>query len=254
MGIGHAHALYLHGHSRIHRLAPPTKVVAAFIFVVAVAVTPREAIWGFGVDAGALLGIAAVGRIPPRFVAARLPVILPFITFAFLIPFIASGEQVEILGVSVSQEGLWATWNIVAKATLGAMTSIILVATTEVPDILKGMSTLRVPAVFISIAAFMMRYLELVVDELNRMRMAMAARGYDPRWLWQVKPIATSSGALFVRSYERGERVHAAMLSRGFTGTMPTIDDAAPAPNDWAVALALPALGIAVAVAAMVGT
>jgi cobalt/nickel transport system permease protein len=54
------------------------------------------------------------------------------------------------------------------------------------------------------------------------MRVAMTARGYDPRWISQARPIASSAGALFVRSYERGERVHAAMLARGFTGEMPT--------------------------------
>ncbi|HRE03653.1 MAG TPA: CbiQ family ECF transporter T component, partial [Ilumatobacteraceae bacterium] len=46
-----------------------------------------------------------------------------------------------------------------------------------------------------------------------------------PRWLWQARPIAASLGTLFVRSYEHGERVHLAMLSRGFTGSMPSLDD-----------------------------
>ncbi|MEN8113766.1 MAG: cobalt ECF transporter T component CbiQ [Actinomycetota bacterium] len=254
MGTGHAHALYVHGHSRIHRLAPETKVAAAFTFVVAVAITPREAAWAFAVYAISLVAVLKVSDVPPRFVVARLPAILPFVAFAFLIPFIASGERIDVAGVALSKEGLWATWNIVAKATLGATTSIILVATTEVPDILRGMGVLRVPRAFVSIAAFMMRYLELVVDELKRMRMAMEARGYDPRWLWQVKPIAASAGALFVRSYERGERVHAAMASRGFTGTMPVLTERQTPSGDWLVASALPALAVVVAVAALVAT
>ena len=50
------------------------------------------------------------------------------------------------------------------------------------------------------------------------MRRARLSRGHDPRFLWQVGATARGVGALFVRSYERGERVHLAMLSRGFDG------------------------------------
>ena len=83
---------------------------------------------------------------------------------------------------------------------------------------MKGLARLRVPPVFVSIMSFMVRYMELMADSLARMRTAMTARGYDPRWLWQAKPIASSAGALFVRSYERGERIHAAMVARGIRG------------------------------------
>lgn len=254
MGAGHAHALYLHGHSRVHRLAPEVKVAAALVFVVAVAITPREAVWAFAVYAVSLSVVLLVGHIPIRFVLARLPAVLPFIAFAFLIPFIASGEHVDVAGMAVSRDGLWAAWNIVAKATLGATSSIVLAATTEVPDILRGMSVLRAPAVFISIAGFMIRYLELVAEEFSRVRMAMEARGFDPRWLWQAKPIASSAGALFVRSYERGERVHAAMVSRGFTGTMPVLTGRRTPMGDWLVAAVLPVLAAATAVVALVVT
>ena len=80
------------------------------------------------------------------------------------------------------------------------------------------MARLRVPHLVVAIVAFFLRYLDVVADDLRRMRRAMTARGHDPRWLWQVGPIASSVGALFVRSYERGERIHLAMLARGFDG------------------------------------
>ncbi|MFQ5947834.1 MAG: CbiQ family ECF transporter T component, partial [Acidimicrobiia bacterium] len=120
MGAGHAHALYVHEHSPIHRLAPEAKLAAVFVFVFAVAVTPREAIWAFLAYGAMLVAVVRIARLRARFVLARLLAILPFIAFAFLIPFVASGEHVEVLGVSVSREGLWGTWNIVAKATIGA--------------------------------------------------------------------------------------------------------------------------------------
>ncbi|MEX0945743.1 MAG: energy-coupling factor transporter transmembrane component T, partial [Acidimicrobiia bacterium] len=87
-----------------------------------------------------------------------------------------------------------------------------------------GLRRLRVPAAITAIAAFMIRYLEVIAGELHRMRVAMTARGYSPSWLAQTRPMATAAGALFIRTYERGERVHQAMLARGFTGDMPAAE------------------------------
>lgn len=201
--------------------------------VLCVAVTPRHALWAFGLYALLIAGLAMASRIPFRFVALRLLAIAPFVIFALLIPFVSSGEKTDVWGVSVSVDGLWGAWNILAKAALGASVSILLTATTEIPDIIRGLGRLRVPSLFTAIAMFMVRYLELISDELRRMRVAMTARGYDPRWLHQARPIASSAGALFIRSYERGERVHSAMLSRGFTGEMPNLGHRSAAPKEW---------------------
>ena len=57
------------------------------------------------------------------------------------------------------------------------------------------------------------------------MRIARESRGFQARDVRHLQVVAQSAGALFIRSYERGERVHLAMLSRGYTGTMPTIHD-----------------------------
>lgn len=252
MGSGHAHALYVHEHSAIHRLPAHVKIVAVFAFVVAVALTPRQAVWAFVVDAAILSVAVRLARVPVRFLLARLAVITPFVAFALFIPFIAGGTRTEIWGVSVSVEGLWAMWNVLAKASLGATASIVLAATTEVPDLIRGLGRLRLPAVVVAIAGFMIRYLELIAAEMRRMRVAMTARGYDPRWLWQAKPIASASGALFIRSYERGERVHQAMLARGFTGAMPDLDHRTATAVDWRLVAPLVAVAWTVLLIAVV--
>lgn len=250
MGAGHAHPLYHHGHSWIHRLAPEVKVAATLVFVLAVALTPRELVIAFLVDAAVLAAVIRAAELPWRFVGARLAVIVPFVLFAVLIPFIAGGEQIRLLGLSLSADGLWSTWNILAKATLGATTSIVLAGTTEQSRILVGLERLRAPRVMTTIAAFMLRYLELLADEVRRVRIAMTARGYDPRWVTQAKPIASAAGALFIRSYERGERVHAGMLARGFTGSMPELEPRARATRrEWLTALVVACLPAVAAVA-----
>ncbi len=252
MGAGHAHALYVHEHSVLHRIAPEAKIVATLATVGAVAATPREEFWAFGLYALMLATVATVASIRPGFIALRLLGVVPFLLFALLIPFVGGGEQVVVAGVSVSREGLWAMWNIIAKATLGAATSILLAATTEVSEILRGLTVLRVPSVMTAIAAFMIRYLELVVDEFGRMRRAMAARGYVPRWLWQAAPLGTAAGTLFIRTYERGERVHAAMLARGFDGTMPQITARRASTRDWAMTSAFTLAAFTIAALAWV--
>lgn len=214
-------------------MAPEAKLVAAFGIVAAVAVTPRQAVWAFIVYAVLVAGLVAIAHLSPGFVVWRLLAVAPFVLFTFFLPFIAGGESMEIGGVAVSVDGMWGMWNILVKATLGATVSIILTATTEVADIIRGLGVLRVPGLFTAIATFMVRYLELIVDEVRRMRVAMTSRGYDPRWISQARPIASAGGALFVRSYERGERVHAAMLARGFTGEMPSFDHPHAGMRDW---------------------
>lgn len=216
--------LYVVGTSPVHRLAASAKLVGLVVFTSAVALTPRHAVGAFVVDGVVLAGVIGCARLPLRLVLARLTVIAPFVVAAMLLPFISEGgEQVDVAGLSLSVDGSWAAWNIVIKAVLGATASIVLSATTSVPDLLAGLSQLKVPAVLVAIVSFMFRYLDVLIDELHRMRNAMVSRCHDPRWLWQVRPIASSAGALFVRSYERGERLHLAMLSRGYTGSMPLI-------------------------------
>lgn len=254
MGAGHAHVLYVHEHSPVHRLSPEAKLVATLVFVTAVAITPRYAVWAFGVYGLLFVLVAVISRLPARFLLLRLTVVLPFVLLAVLVPFVASGEQVEVLFFTVSVEGLWGAWNIFAKAVLGASASIILAATTEIPAMLEGMGRLKVPPMVTAIAGFMVRYLEVIVEELGRMRTAMTARAYQPRWIWDAGPIASSAGALFIRSYERGERVHQAMAARGFNGTMPALGGEPAGSHDWLVALPLPVLAVAVAILALVSS
>jgi cobalt/nickel transport system permease protein len=238
--LGDQRHLQVSGHTVIHRLPPETKIFGLFAFALVVAVTPRREVLVFAVAAivaGVVIGVAGI---PAATVLVRLSSVVPFVLFAVFIPFIADGEQIVVFGVSLSTDGLWSTFNIVAKALLCTGASIVVSATTPIPDVVRGLGRLRLPAVMVSIIAFMFRYLEVIADELHRMRRSMTARCHDPRWLWQARPIASSAGSLFVRSYERGERVHLAMLSRGFTGHMPALDERHASTRDWVMA-SLPA-------------
>ena len=221
MGAGHGHKLHYHGHSPVHRLPAHVKLVALLVFMLGVVATPPS--WGLAF-AGyllLLLAVIAVSRVPAGYLAKRLVVEVPFVVFALLMPVIATGPRTDVLGLSLSEAGLLAAWGLLVKGTLGVLASLTLAATTEPRRLLAGLERLRVPQLLVQIMGFMIRYLDVVTDEMRRMRVARESRGFRASSIRHWPVIARSAGALFIRSYERGERVHLAMMSRGYTGRMP---------------------------------
>ncbi|MCY0936052.1 cobalt ECF transporter T component CbiQ [Streptomyces sp. H34-S4] len=251
MGAGHAHKLYRPGHSPVHDLPPHCKLAATCGFVVVVVSTPREAVWAFGLYAVLIAAAAAVARIPAGFLLRRLLIEVPFVAFAVLMPFVAQGERVEFLGMSLSVSGLWGAWNVLAKGTLGVAASVLLASTTELRALLLGLQRLKLPPLLVQIASFMIRYGDVITDELRRMSIARRSRGFEARGIRHWGVLAKTAGALFIRSYERGERVYLAMVSRGYAGSMPVIDEVTATPTEWARASALPLTALAVMLTAV---
>jgi cobalt/nickel transport system permease protein len=206
--------------SPIHRLDPRAKIAGlAGITVVAVS----TAAWPvFAACAAALAAITLAARIAPRTVWSRVKAILPLVIFvtAFL-PFVRGGPSVEAGPIMLSEAGLATFALVTVKAAIGAVGTVLLAATTSFPDILHGLERLRAPRLLVVIAAFMYRYAFVIVAEARRMRAALAARAYRPRHVGDVAALGRLLTALFLRSYERGERVYVAMLARGYAGTMP---------------------------------
>lgn len=253
MGAGHTQLLHLDGDSPVHRLPPETKIAAMVAFTLVVVATPREQLWAFGGYAALVAAVAVVARVPAGWLARRSLIEVPFVFFAFALPFLAGGERVVVAGVGLSVEGLYGGWNILAKATLGVLASLLLAATTTSRDLLVGLDRLRVPAIITQIATFMLRYVDVLVDEARRMRIARISRGDDPRFLWQVRGFAAGIGALFLRAFERGERVYLAMISRGYTGRMPVAWHATGGASvaQWAVAASVPVAAATIAAVAV---
>ena len=211
MSGGHAGAnvLYHPDDSPVHRLPAQVKIVAALLTVIGVVATPREEFWAFGLYLLLIITVWGIARVPVSHIAKRALIEVPFVVIALLMPLFGGAA------------GALAGWNILAKGTLGVLTSLTLAATTTPRELIVGLQRLHTPAVLTTIATLMLRYLEVIAAEARRMRLARISRGHDPRFLWQVGATARGIGALFIRSYERGERVHLAMVSRGWTGAMP---------------------------------
>jgi cobalt/nickel transport system permease protein len=231
----------------VHRLPAQVKLVGLLVFVLAVVAIPREAFWAHALAGCLLLGVMILAELPAGFVARRMLIEVPILVFALLLPLFGRGETTEVLGITMSVEGLWGAWTILAKATLGIGASVLVSSTTTVPDMIRGLDRIHVPQVLTAIAGFMVRYLDIVAGEFSRRRAAMTSRGYEPRWIWQGGPLAQSAGTLFIRSFERGERVHQAMVARGFTGRMPVYGDRPATLVEWMSGLSVPLAAVTLA-------
>jgi cobalt/nickel transport system permease protein len=251
----HAHAspadgLYLGADTPVHRLLAHGKLVGLIAFVLVVVATPTGAWTAYAGFAVLLALVVWLARIPLRVLLKRMVVEIPFVVFALLMPFVATGPRIEVLGgVTISQAGLVGGATVLAKATLVVVAAIVLAATTSARDLLAGLDRLHLPKALVAILSFMVRYASVVVGDLQRMRVARESRGYTGGGAGHLKAVAAGAGALFVRSYERGERVHLAMLARGYTGRMPALSSARPGAVEWLRCLALPFAAVLVLVA-----
>ena len=216
--------------SPVHRLDPRTKFVAAFLFILAVALTPPGSWLVFGLCFVLIAVLVLISRVPVWHILRRSLVIVPFVALiAVFIPFFKEGEpagsyNVWLWQVTVTKSGLQVLANILIKAWLSILCLIWLTSTTKVTALLNGLERLHLPRVLIIILSFMYRYIFILVDEVMRMKQARDSRSFGGGRLWQLRTIGNMVGTLFIRSYERGERVYAAMVARGFDGQTRTLN------------------------------
>lgn len=243
--------LYIHRHTAIHELPAHVKLLSTFSFVLVVVLTPVDQYELFGIYALMLAGLVAIAKIPFRSLALRTAIEIPFVLFALLLPFVIPGPRVEWFGVGLSQAGLEQAFGILAKGTIGVVATIILAASTQAHELLRGLERLRVPATIVQIATFMLRYANVVTDEMSRMKVARESRAFDARGVRSWPILGQSAGALFIRSYERGERVHLAMLARGFDGTFFRADRKPVTAGQWMQAASVPAVALVALLSAL---
>jgi cobalt/nickel transport system permease protein len=237
---------YREGSSLVHRLDPRLKLLATLAFVLATTSTPPRAWPAFALLAMLALAAILASQIPLVEALKRSAIALPFAGMvAVSLPFTHTGEVLwtgHPFGwiVTVTDEGLILFAAVVVKAWLSVTLSGLLVATTRFPDLLYAMRSLHLPAILTTTISFMYRYLFVLADEAMRMQTARAARsvGSGRTVWWRARVLGGMVGSFFIRSYERSERIYAAMLSRGFAGQVRTLSRLTWQAHDTWVALA----------------
>jgi cobalt/nickel transport system permease protein len=195
------------GRSAIHRIDARWKILAAVALVIITVVVPRAYWPAYLVLAGLVVGIYATARLPARYLLGRLAVAMP------LVVLVAAGAPLS-RGLD---DGFEFAGQIVVRALLALTFMVTLIGTTPYDKLLSALERLGMPRTLVWVLAFMYRYMYVLADELARMRQARAARSFRRSWWTECQTLGSFAGVLFVRAFERAERVYAAMCARGWS-------------------------------------
>ncbi|MGA9533773.1 MAG: cobalt ECF transporter T component CbiQ [Anaerolineales bacterium] len=250
-----ASGAYLAHESAIHQLDPRTKLIAALMFVLSVALLPEGSWLGFMILYLGWLLITRLARVPVGMMWRRSLWAAPFLLAALALPFSTGGSpmfQVPLLRWTATDVGLIRAATLVLRTWISVQGFLLLAATTTPEELLWSLQVLRVPALLVTIIGFTYRYLQLLSGEATRMlraRRARSAGGSQPAALrLQIRSMGSLVGSLFLRALERSERVYAAMLSRGYSGEIYRLET-----HDWDHRDILSLLVVGVWLVALVG-
>ncbi len=236
--------------SVLHRLDPRLKVVVTVGFILSNVLLPDAAWAAFLLSWAYLLGLNLLSRLGMGFTFRRSFVALPFalaaVTAIFSIPGRALAEwHLGPWTVIPTDAGVLRFISILIRSWLSVQGAILLVAVTRFPDLVHALEHLRVPAILTTIIAFLYRYLFVLTDEVMRLMRARQSRAAaEPgrpaggSVLWRGRVAGNMAGQLFLRSYERSDRIYNAMLSRGYDGRLRTLNPHTLRPGDWTWAVA----------------
>lgn len=211
----------------LYRLDARVKLAGLLLILITCVSTPPENFAAFAGYAALAAVVCAASGLTFRDLKAPLFIVLPIIaSAAVFIPLLRPGEvgggyNLGFGDAHAARSGWLIFWNIAVKALLGVVFTRAVITATPFPDLVRAMNQLGCPRLLVLLVTFTYRYAALLSEEAARMRRAALARGYRGRWLWHGSTVGRLVGALFLRSYERGERVYLAMLARGFQGEFP---------------------------------
>lgn len=247
---------YLPRQSPVHALDARVKFVLVILFIVTVSLLPVGAFVALSLAWGLVALVSGAAKLGPLRPARGAVFAFPFLLAAFPLVFTQPGQALFTVPVvaftlRATREGLLAFLTIAAKSWVAVQAALLLAYTTPFHDLIDALRALRLPRVFVTTISFMYRYLAVLSDETSRTLRARAARSAaggrrsGGTLRWRATVAGRIVGALFIRSYERSERVYQAMLARGFDRTTRMRPPRPLHRGDWAtVILAILALAV----------
>jgi len=219
-----------------HRLDPRVKAVVTIMFILSNALLPDGAWLAFAMAWGVMLFSNHLSQLGLGYTLKRSIVALPFALIAITVLFSNAGNPLWTMRIFSSQvvitdTGLLRFVSILIRSWLSVQMAILLVAVTRFPDLIHALEHLKVPAILTTIIAFLYRYLFVLIDEVFRLLRARESRSGAATGIasggsvvWRAKVAGGMAGQLFLRSYERSDRIYNAMLSRGYAGRLYTLN------------------------------
>ncbi len=206
--------------SPLHILEPRTKLLAFAALIIAVLSIPMGSGSLFFVYFFATAILMGISQIPLGYIVGRTLVILPFIVLASL---------------AVPWKGYAGLGILFVRAILCLMLLILLTNTTRFVELLRGLRKFGCPQILVMNLGFLYRYLFVLTEEAMRMKQARDCRRVEKAPVrGELKLLSSMLGTLLIRSFERAERMHAAMLSRGYAGDFPVVSPKRVSWHDFA--------------------
>lgn len=225
-----------------HELTPKTRLIVVLIILLGVVLTPNASWYTWLIYGIAIFGLVRLTKVEINILLRRVVVESVFLGVVLIgTLFRGGGDVLWSWGwLQVSSEGLAILGSIFAKAFLSLIIMNLLTMTTSIPDLLNGLLALRTPPLLVAIMVSMYRYINVLLREVQAMQRAASSRNFRGRSQWRRLVLGNMIGSLFVRTYDRGDRIYQAMLARGYQG-MPTpeISPKMTTKDKWAIALAI---------------
>jgi cobalt/nickel transport system permease protein len=236
--------LFQNKKSFIHSLDPRVKLIATIVLIFSNLMLPDGDWIFFGISWVIIICLSTISRINFSFILKRSLIAIPFTLVAITVIFSIPGDvltEIKLFNwhMSVTYEGVIRFFSILIRAWLSVQATILLTATTTFPDLAHGLRHLRIPTILITILSFTYRYLFVISSESQRLLQARSARSASrpgskkPSVFWNAKIAGNMVGQLFLRSYERSDRVFNAMVARGFQGNFLTYNPHQMRTKDW---------------------
>ncbi len=185
--------------------------------------------------------LAAASKIPLKFFFLRTAIFIPAFAAILALPllFMTPGRPLATIGfsgyvIAVTWEGICRAALFTARIWVCTASLTLLVLTTKFFRLVHALEKLRIPRLFVAMTAVTYRFIFLFIDETYRMVLAKEARTVKREGRLQImRSLAYIISTLFVRAYERGERVHLAMIARGYSGEVKSMAEAKCNRKDW---------------------
>lgn len=265
----HIHFLdpYHDGRSLIHHLDARVKLVLVVAYILAMSLTPVGAWPIYVLLLAILLAVEVLSEEGILFYLKRSLLALPFVLAALPVIFTLPGPELFSFSVGgwqvqASLPGLERFLSILIKSWASVQMAVALTTTTPFPDLLMAMRALRMPRLLVAVVGLMWRYLFVLADEALRLNRARASRSGElanpggksgGNLLWRARVTGGMVGNLFVRSFDRSDRIYVSMLSRGYDGEVRSLPHPAAPPWAWIVLAVGLVLLAAIAAIAQVG-
>ena len=233
----------------MHRADARLKFLLTIGFILTLSLLPTGSFVALGLAWLAVLAVSVLADLGPLRIIRGSFVALPFVFAALPLLFTKHGDPIGsvdlgLFTLTLSGEGIRVVATITLKSWISVQAATLLVFSTAFHDLLEGLARLRLPRLMVAIISLMYRYLAVLTGEASRMmrarssRMASVEGGKRPGWTWQAKVVGNMVGSLFIRSYERSERVYLAMQSRGYSGHIPHVHERPLRATGWLALIA----------------